>query len=67
MTVAVPVDDFGDFIDGNGMEAPLPSGTTPAGDAHGVIPAGCTEAVCYSGAFVVEGETVTVDLALTLR
>lgn len=66
VSVAVPADDFGDFISGNDMDAPLPSGTTPAGNPAGIIPAGCTLEVCYAAVFIVEGDTVTVDLDITL-
>ena len=66
VSVAVPTADFGDFIGGNDMAAPLLAGTTPAGAATGIIPAGCTDEVCYSATFVVDDGTVTVDLAVTL-
>lgn len=65
-TVAIPADQFGSFIDDNAMEAPLVSGATPAGTATGIIPAGCTEQVCYSATILVEDDTVTVDLRVTL-
>lgn len=66
VTVAVPAEDFGDFVDGNDMEAPVPSGAAPTGEAVGIIPSGCGERVCYSGGFVVEDGTVTIDLTVAL-
>lgn len=65
-SVQIPAADFGAFISGNDMEAPLLSGTTPAGAATGIIPAGCTIEVCYSATIIVDDDTVTVDLAVTL-
>ena len=65
-TVDSPAADFGAFIADNGMDAPLISGTTPAGVATGIIPAGCTDQVCYAATILVEEDTVTVDLRVTL-
>ncbi|RRR98326.1 hypothetical protein [Glycomyces terrestris] len=65
-TVSVPADAFGEFIDANGMDAPLIAGATPAGTASGVIPAGCTDEVCYSATIVVTGDRVEVTLTVTL-
>ncbi len=65
-TVDIPAADFGAFIADNGMDAPLISGTTPAGVATGIIPAGCTDQVCYAATILVEEDTVTVDLRVTL-
>jgi len=66
VTVDLPADAFGDFIDANAMEAPLLAGTTPAGNASGIIPAGCTDEVCYAATIVVTDDTVTVRLDITL-
>ncbi|WP_035699668.1 hypothetical protein, partial [Glycomyces tenuis] len=65
-TVDIPADEFGSFIADNAMEAPLLSGTTPAGTATGIIPAGCTDQVCYSATIIVDDQTVTVELLVTL-
>jgi hypothetical protein len=65
-TLDIPADEFGSFIADNAMDAPLLSGTTPAGAATGIIPAGCTDQVCYSGTLIIEDETVTVELLVTL-
>ncbi len=65
-TVSVPSDVFGEFIDANGMDAPLLAGLTPAGTASGVIPAGCTDEVCYSATIVVTEDAVEVNLTVTL-
>jgi hypothetical protein len=65
-TVSVPAEAFGEFIDANGMDAPLVAGVTPAGTASGVIPAGCTDEVCYSATIVVTDEAVEVNLTVTL-
>ncbi|WP_112136259.1 hypothetical protein [Glycomyces dulcitolivorans] len=65
-TVSVPAESFGEFIDANGMDAPLVAGVTPAGTASGVIPAGCTDEVCYSATIVVTDEAVEVNLTVTL-
>ncbi|HEU5127245.1 MAG TPA: hypothetical protein VFU12_04585 [Glycomyces sp.] len=65
-TVDIPAADFGAFIADNGMDAPLLSGATPAGAATGIIPAGCTDQVCYAATILVEDDTVTVDLRVTL-
>lgn len=65
-TVTIPAADFGAFLAANGMDAPLLTGSTPAGTATGIIPAGCTDQVCYSGTIVVDDATVTVDLTVTL-
>ncbi|GAB3658608.1 hypothetical protein [Glycomyces tarimensis] len=65
-TVAIPADAFGEFIADNGMAAPLVAGATPAGAATGIIPAGCTHQVCYAAAIIVDDDTVTVDLRVTL-
>lgn len=67
VTVTVPAEDFADFIDGNDMAAPLPSGAAPNGEAIGIIPSGCGERSCYSASFLVEDGTVTIDLTVTLR
>ncbi|MQM23999.1 hypothetical protein [Glycomyces albidus] len=64
--VSVPADAFGEFLDANGMDAPLLAGVTPAGTASGVIPAGCTDEVCYSATIVVTDEAVEVNLTVTL-
>ncbi|WP_100444343.1 hypothetical protein [Glycomyces xiaoerkulensis] len=66
VTVAVPTADFGAFIADNDMDAPLLSGTTPAGAATGIIPGGCTREVCYAATFIVDDDTVTVELHLTV-
>ncbi|MCH7231508.1 hypothetical protein L0U85_11695 [Glycomyces sp. L485] len=65
-TVEVPAGDFGDFIAGNDMDAPLVSGTTPTGAATGIIPSGCTTEICYSATLIVDDDAVTVDLRITL-
>lgn len=65
-TLDIPAAEFGSFIADNGMDAPLISGTTPAGVATGIIPAGCTDQVCYAATILVEDDTVTVDLRVTL-
>ncbi|GAA1690790.1 hypothetical protein GCM10009830_43130 [Glycomyces endophyticus] len=65
-TLRVPADAFGEFIDANGMDAPLVAGVTPAGTASGVIPAGCTDEVCYSATIVVTDDAVEVTLTVTL-
>lgn len=65
-TVRIESDEFGAFIADNGMDAPLLAGVTPAGTASGVIPAGCTDEVCYSATIVVTDDAVEVDLTVTL-
>lgn len=65
-TVEVPAAAFGDFLEANGMEPPLLAGITPAGTASGIIPAGCTDEVCYSADIVVTDEDVTVTVRVTL-
>ncbi|GAA2308455.1 hypothetical protein GCM10009853_077360 [Glycomyces scopariae] len=65
-TIAVPAEAFGEFIDGNGMDAPLLAGVTPAGTASGVIPAGCTDEVCYAATIIVTEDAVEVRLTVTL-
>ncbi|MEU5871338.1 hypothetical protein AB0A73_07200 [Glycomyces sp. NPDC047369] len=65
-TVRIDADDFGAFLDDNGMDAPLLAGVTPAGTASGVIPAGCTAEVCYSATIVVADDAVEVTLTVTL-
>ena len=66
VTVDIPSEAFGDFLDANGMETPLIAGTTPAGTAAGVIPAGCGPESCWAATIVVTDDAVTVDLAVTL-
>ncbi|THV26241.1 hypothetical protein [Glycomyces paridis] len=66
VTVAVPAAAFGEFLEANGMEAPLLAGATPAGNASGIIPAACGDDACYTATIVVTDEQVTVDLAVTL-
>jgi hypothetical protein len=66
VTVAIPADAFDDFIADNAMAAPLLAGTTPGGDASGIIPAGCTDAVCYAASILIDEDTVTVELEVTL-
>ncbi|GAB3233899.1 hypothetical protein GCM10027447_30620 [Glycomyces halotolerans] len=65
-TVAIPEAEFGAFIAGNDMAPPLLSGTTPAGHATGIIPAGCTSEVCYTATFIVTDDAVTVELRVRL-
>jgi hypothetical protein len=66
LPVTIPTADFGAFIADNDMETPLLSGTTPSGAAVGIIPAGCGDQACYSATFLVDDDTVTVDLTVTL-
>ena len=66
VTVEIPSEEFDDFIADNGMEAPLLAGTTPNGDAMGIIPAGCGEAACYAASIVVREDVVIVELDVTL-
>lgn len=66
VTVDIPADEFGAFLDANAMATPLVAGLSPAGTATGTIPAGCTAEVCYAASLVVDGDTVTVDLTVTL-
>ncbi|THV33423.1 hypothetical protein [Glycomyces buryatensis] len=66
VTVDIPADDFGTFIADNGMDPPLVSGTTPAGTASGLLASDCTDEVCYSGTVILDEETVTVRLRITL-
>jgi hypothetical protein len=66
VTVDIPSDAFGDFLDANAMEAPLLAGTTPTGAASGIIPAGCGAEACWAATIVVTDEAVTVDLTVTL-
>lgn len=65
-TVDIPSDAFDDFIADNAMEAPLLAGTTPSGSATGIIPAACTDEICYSANIIVQEDTVTVELDVTL-
>jgi hypothetical protein len=65
-TIRVPLDVFGEFLDANGMDAPLIDGLTPAGTARGVIPAGCTDEVCYSATILVTEDAVDVTVTVTL-
>ncbi|MFB9662663.1 hypothetical protein ACFQS3_22895 [Glycomyces mayteni] len=65
-TVRIAPESFGAFIADNGMDAPLLAGVTPAGTASGIIPAGCTEEVCYSATIVVTDDAVEVALTVTL-
>jgi hypothetical protein len=66
VTVEIPADDFDDFLADNAMEAPLLAGTAPNGTATGTIPAGCTDRICYAASIIVEADTVTVILNVTL-
>lgn len=66
VTVDIPADAFAEFLDANTMDAPLLAGTTPAGTASGIIPAACTDEVCYSATIVISDDTVTVSLTVTL-
>ncbi|MCD0445140.1 hypothetical protein LO763_16100 [Glycomyces sp. A-F 0318] len=66
ISVEIPAEAFGEFIDANGMDAPLLAGATPAGNASGIIPAGCGPESCWSATIVVTDDAVTVDLAVTL-
>lgn len=66
VTVAIPADAFGDFLDANGMDAPLLAGTTPAGDVSGIIPAGCGTDACWAATIIVGDDEVTVTLHVTL-
>lgn len=66
VTVDIPSAAFDDFLAANGMEAPLLAGTTPTGDASGIIPAACGPEACWAATFVVTDDAVTVDLAVTL-
>lgn len=65
-TLDMAADAFGAFITDNDMEAPLLTGTSPAGTATGIIPAGCNEEICYSATLVIDEDTVTVNLTVTL-
>lgn len=65
-TVRIPSDAFGEFLDANGMDAPLIDGLTPAGTASGTIPAGCTDEVCYSATILVDDDAVDVRVTVTL-
>jgi hypothetical protein len=66
VTADIPADAFAGFLDANAMDAPLPTGVTPAGTTSGIIPAGCTSEVCYSATIVITEDTVTVRLTVTL-
>ncbi|WP_030155997.1 hypothetical protein [Glycomyces sp. NRRL B-16210] len=66
VTVDIPSEAFGDFLDANAMEAPLLAGTTPAGWASGIIPAGCGHESCWAATIIVKDEAVTVTLHVTL-
>lgn len=66
VTADIPADAFADFLDANGMDAPLPTGTTPAGTVSAIIPAGCTPEVCYGATVVIAEDHVTVRLTVTL-
>jgi hypothetical protein len=66
VTVDIPADDFGAFLDANAMAPPLVAGVSPAGTATGTIPASCTAEVCYAASLVIGEDTVTVDLTVTL-
>jgi hypothetical protein len=66
VTVEIPADDFAAFLDANAMATPLVAGLSPAGTATGTIPAGCTADVCYAASLVIDEDTVTVDLTVTL-
>ncbi|MCC3763276.1 hypothetical protein K3N28_09350 [Glycomyces sp. TRM65418] len=66
ITLDVPADAFDDFLTANAMDTPLLAGTTPAGTASGVIPAGCTAEACYAASIVIDEDTVTVRLTVTL-
>ena len=66
ITVDIPSADFSDFLDANAMETPLLAGTTPAGTASGIIPAGCGPESCWSASIIVTDDTITVDLQITL-
>jgi hypothetical protein len=66
VTVDIPADDFAAFLDANAMATPLVAGLSPAGTATGTIPAGCTADVCYAASLVIDEDTVTVDLTVTL-
>ncbi|SDD01672.1 hypothetical protein [Glycomyces harbinensis] len=66
VTVDIPSEAFGDFLDDNDMDAPLIAGTTPAGTASGIIPSGCGTDACWAATIVVTDDAVQVDLAVTL-
>jgi hypothetical protein len=66
VTVDIPSEAFDDFLEANAMDAPLLAGTTPAGAASGIIPAGCGPEACWAATIVVTDDAVTVDLAVTL-
>lgn len=66
VTVAIPADGFAEFLDANAMAAPLLTGTTPAGTASGIIPADCTDKVCYAATIVIDDDEITVRLDITL-
>jgi hypothetical protein len=66
VTADIPADQFAAFLDANAMDAPLPTGTTPAGTLSAIIPAGCTAEACYSATAVIAEDHVTVRLTVTL-
>ncbi|MDN3242782.1 hypothetical protein [Glycomyces tritici] len=66
VTVEIPSDAFDDFIADNAMEAPLLAGRTPNGSTTGIIPAACTDEICYAANIIVQEDAVTVQLDVTL-